>query len=134
MERVPVPVAVAILRNRHRVFLVRRDRTKPSPGQWEFPGGKVELGERPEDAARRELKEELGLHVSRLSLLGAYAHLYDLPDGPAHYALLAYTAAVRDGVWSERGRWVDARTLRALRIVEGSQGIVSDLLAAKLVR
>jgi 8-oxo-dGTP diphosphatase len=127
-------VAVAILVNRRRAFLVRRSRHKPLPGQWEFPGGKVEVGETPVAALRRELHEELGLRVGRLDLFGANAHLYDLPEGPVHYVLLAFRAAARDGAWSWRGRWMDARALARSKVVEGSQPFVSDLLARDLVR
>jgi 8-oxo-dGTP diphosphatase len=132
--RVPVPVVVAILLNRHRVFMCKRARTRPLPNQWEFPGGKVEVGEPPEAALRRELREELSLRVGRLVLFGAHSHVYDLPEGPVHYVLLAYRASVRDGAWSRSGRWMDAGTLGKVRVVEGSRGLVSDLIDAGLVR
>jgi len=133
-ERVPVPVAVAVLLNRHRVFMCKRGRTRPLPNQWEFPGGKVEVGEVPEAALRRELDEELGLGVRRLVLFGAYSHVYDLPEGPVHYVLLAYSASVRDAAWSRSGRWMDAGTLAKARVVEGSRAIVSELIDAGWVR
>ena len=133
MERVPIPVVVALLRNRGRVFLLRRARGRPLAGQWEFPGGKIEVGEAPVKALRRELREELGLRVGRLALFRTYSHVYDLPEGPVHYVLLAYRADVRDGVWSSAGRWMAARALRAANVVAGSRPIVEDLLAAKAV-
>lgn len=134
MERVPIPVAIAVLLNRRRVFLLQRPSDKPLAGQWEFPGGKVEVGEPPEDALRRELREELGLAVNRLTVIGAYSHVYDLPAGPTHYVLLAYRAGVRDGPWSRAGRWMDARALVAAEVVAGSRPIVRDLVESRLVR
>jgi len=131
--RRPVPVVIALLLNRRRVFLVRRGRGRPLAGQWEFPGGKVEVGESPEDALRRELREELGLAVGQPRLFGAHSHTYDLPDGPVHYVLLAYRVDVGDGPWSRAGRWMAAEALRGARVVAGSRPIVADLLAAKLV-
>jgi len=132
--RVPIPVAIAILRTRGRVFLVRRARGKPLPGRWEFPGGKVEVGEEPRVALRRELREELGIRVRDLSLFGVYSHVYDFPEGPVHYVLLAYAATVRTGPWARKGRWMDARALAATPVVEGSRPIVSALLGKGLVR
>ena len=133
-ESVPIPVVVGILLNRCRVFMVRRARTRPLPNQWEFPGGKVEVGESPESGLRRELREELGFAVRRPVLFGAYSQVYEFGDGPVHYVLLAYRANVRDGPWSRSGRWMDARALGNVRVVEGSRAIVSDLVDARLVR
>jgi 8-oxo-dGTP diphosphatase len=51
-----------------RVLIAKRPADKPMAGLWEFPGGKVEQGERPETALLRELKEELGIDVSEACL------------------------------------------------------------------
>lgn len=134
MNRVPIPVVAAVLLNRGRVFLMKRPKSKPLPGQWEFPGGKVEAGEPPVAALRRELREELGLRVPRLVLFDTNAHVYDLPGGPVHYVLIAYRANVRPAAWANRGSWMDARALGRAPIVAGSRSIVSRLLASRLVR
>lgn len=131
--RVPIPVVVAILLNRHRVFMVRRARTRRLPNRWEFPGGKVETGERPQAALRRELREELGMRVGRLALFSACSAVYEFPEGSEHYVLLAYRVGVRVGPWCRRGRWMDAKSLLRVSIVEGSRPLVSDLVAAGLV-
>jgi 8-oxo-dGTP diphosphatase len=55
--------AVALLDADGRVLLARRPEGKSMAGLWEFPGGKVEAGERPEEALVRELNEELGIAV-----------------------------------------------------------------------
>ena len=51
-----------------RVLISQRPANKAMAGLWEFPGGKVEKGERPEDALIRELKEELGITVREACL------------------------------------------------------------------
>lgn len=122
-----MPVAIALLTSRGRVFMVRRARGRPLAGQWEFPGGKVELGESPEDAIRRELREELGLAVGRLALFGAYSHVYHLPEGPTHYVLIAYRSTARSGPWDRAGAWLDARSAKGRTIVAGSRPILVDL-------
>lgn len=62
MSRKPIVVAAAVIKRRGRVFIARRGRG-PLRGKWEFPGGKVEVGETPEECLVRELREELGINV-----------------------------------------------------------------------
>src|SRR3954463_7903699 len=61
-------VAVALVDPDGRVLLAQRPEGKAMAGLWEFPGGKIEAGERPEDALIRELREELGIAVKEACL------------------------------------------------------------------
>ena len=64
--------AVAVFRNdRHEVLIGTRPDDKDYPGMWEFPGGKVDSGERPADAAAREAHEELGIVPTDMAFLGS---------------------------------------------------------------
>ena len=72
-------VAVALIDIDGRVLIAKRPEGKKLAGLWEFPGGKVEPGERPEAALIRELSEELGIEVSE-SCLAPFvfaSHAYD---------------------------------------------------------
>jgi 8-oxo-dGTP diphosphatase len=60
--------AVALVDADNRVLLAQRPEGKPLAGLWEFPGGKVEAGERPEETLIRELREELGIAVQEACL------------------------------------------------------------------
>ncbi|VEJ44800.1 8-oxo-dGTP diphosphatase MutT [Bartonella vinsonii] len=62
-------VACALLDQDKRVLLTERPQGKSLAGLWEFPGGKVEKGETPEESLIRELKEELGIYVQENNLL-----------------------------------------------------------------
>ncbi len=72
-------VAVALIDPDGRVLIAQRPEGKALAGLWEFPGGKVEPGERPEQALVRELKEELGIDVTEACLAPFVfaSHAYD---------------------------------------------------------
>ena len=77
--RIVLVAAVALVDADGRVLISKRPENKQLGGLWEFPGGKVEQGERPEAALIRELKEELAIDVtaSCLAPLPFASHAYD---------------------------------------------------------
>ena len=72
-------VACALIDADGRVLMCKRPEGKSHAGLWEFPGGKIELGERPEQAIVRELREELGIEPCEQCLqpFSFVSHAYD---------------------------------------------------------
>lgn len=72
-------VAAALIDTDGRVLIAQRPEGKALAGLWEFPGGKIEPGERPEQALIRELREELGIEVNAACLAPFVftSHAYD---------------------------------------------------------
>ena len=64
-------VAAALINDKGEILLAQRPKGKTLEDHWEFPGGKLEDGEQPEQALARELHEELGIEVAAVS----YTHL-----------------------------------------------------------
>jgi ADP-ribose pyrophosphatase YjhB (NUDIX family) len=94
----------AVILDGDRVLLVKRGQP-PSQGKWSIPGGLIHLGERIEDAVRREVEEECGVRVRLLGLCGVIDRVRLGPDdgpGPArvhyHYVIIDYVATVEAGV------------------------------------
>ncbi len=85
-----VIVAAGVVIERGRVLLTRRKEGAHLAGMWEFPGGKVEPGEDPRDALRRELEEELGIDVRVGEIVDVAFHRYD--DAEKAVLLLFYEA------------------------------------------
>ena len=77
--RLLLVVAAALVDADGRVLLAQRPKGKRLEGLWEFPGGKIDASERPEDALIRELREELGIAVKApcLAPLTFASHAYD---------------------------------------------------------
>ena len=75
----PVLASCAVVKQRGRVLLTRR-ANPPCAGMWDLPGGFLEAGEAPEEALRRELREELAAEVRSARLVGFEPDTYG-PDG-----------------------------------------------------
>jgi 8-oxo-dGTP diphosphatase len=107
-------VACALVDADKRVLIAQRPAGKTLAGLWEFPGGKIEAGERPEQALIRELREEIGIVVSEACLapLTFASHAYD----DFHLLMPLYICRRWDGdVTSREGQtlaWVRANKLR----------------------
>ena len=107
-------VACALIDADKRVLLAQRPEGKPMAGLWEFPGGKVEPGERPEATLIRELHEELGITVSEpcLAPLTFASHAYE----NIHLLMPLYICRRWEGmVVAREGQalaWVRANKLR----------------------
>lgn len=108
--------AVALIDADGRVLMAKRPEGKSLAGLWEFPGGKVEEGERPEAALIRELKEELGIDVTEscLAPLTFASHRY--PD--FHLLMPLYVCrrwkGIPQGLEGQELKWIKANELRAL--------------------
>ncbi len=91
-------VVAAVIRNQTgEVLIARRPDSHPiAGGLWEFPGGKIEAGESPGEALRREIREELGIEIAVKDLIDVVSHVYVSPNGEAqlnlHILLIAYFA------------------------------------------
>lgn len=71
-----VPTAAAILENKSREILLVERKFDPKKGYWDLPGGFVEIDENLTEAVKRELKEELGIEVESLSMIGSSTDRY----------------------------------------------------------
>ena len=112
-----------------RVLLAQRPAGKPMAGLWEFPGGKVERGERPEDSLIRELKEELGIVVTEACLapLTFASHAY-----PEFHLLMPLYVCRRWGgtVTAKEGQrlaWVRPNRLRDYPMPPADEPLIAHL-------
>ena len=132
MRRKTVLVAAcALIDSDGRVLLAQRPPGKPMEGLWEFPGGKVEAGERPEETLIRELKEELNVAVSEpcLAPLSFASHIY--PD--FHLLMPLYVCRRWEGtvqpLEGQAVAWVKPNRLREYKMPPADEPLVAHLMA-----
>ena len=113
-KRLLLVAACALIDTDGRILLAQRPEGKSLAGLWEFPGGKVEQGETPEDCLVRELEEELGIttKVACLAPLTFASHTYD----DFHLLMPLFVCRRYQGIPSGREgqaiKWVRAKDLR----------------------
>jgi 8-oxo-dGTP diphosphatase len=123
-----IPVTAALIKRGGRILIAQR---KPGAHQellWEFPGGKVQFGERPEEGLQREIREELGLSVSVDQLFSVESHVY----GDRHILLLVYWCSPTAGQEPQRidvgdFAWVTAAEMAAYAFAPADLPIVGKL-------
>jgi 8-oxo-dGTP diphosphatase len=128
--RIVLVAACALIDADGRVLLARRPEGKPMAGLWEFPGGKVEAGERPEDTLIRELAEELGITVREPCLAPLTFASHGYPD--FHLLMPLYVCRRWEGmVAPKEGQaltWVRPNKLRDYPMPPADEPLVSHLV------
>lgn len=123
-------IAAGVVWNDGRVLIARRPAEGLLGGLWEFPGGKVEGGESPEEAVRRELREEMEVDVAVEGLLGRVDHTY------SHFriTLHAHHARLLDGTPRARSatawRWAEPGELDDYAFPAANVHLIRSLRAA----
>jgi 8-oxo-dGTP diphosphatase len=122
-----IDVTAAILIENGRVLIARRKPGSPRSGLWEFPGGKVDPGEAPEECLKREIKEELGLDVVVAGFFGESVHAY----ADMTIRLIAYRVRIRAGELRLRDHseitWAAAEELAGYRFAPADMPFVEML-------
>ncbi|HEX5508713.1 MAG TPA: 8-oxo-dGTP diphosphatase MutT [Pseudolabrys sp.] len=129
--KVVLVAACALIDTDGRILIAQRPAGKPMAGLWEFPGGKIEDGEWPEQTLIRELKEELGITVSEdcLAPLTFASHSY-----PGFHLLMPlYVCRRWQGIVTAREAqqlaWVKPNRLRDYDMPPADVPLVSHLMA-----
>jgi mutator protein MutT len=123
---VTVVVAAAVIEDRGRFFVTRRQKGVHLEGLWEFPGGKCDPGESLEDCLRRELKEELGVDATIGDELFSVTH--DYPDRRVELHFLSCALdRPPEPLLGQEMRWIARRDLDSLRFPPADEQLIALL-------
>jgi 8-oxo-dGTP diphosphatase len=117
-----------------KLLVCQRTRHQTMPLKWEFPGGKIEDGEQPRDALRRELEEELGIVAIVGNEIARIQHEY--PNGGMvelrFFEVRQYQKEIENRIFKDM-QWALPRDLPKFDFLEADLTLVNDLAAGKLI-
>jgi 8-oxo-dGTP diphosphatase len=123
----PIDVCAAVVVHQDKILITLRPEGKRLGGYWEFPGGKIEMGESPQVALMRELREELDIEIGVSSLLKTVDHCYEW----GKVRILAYLCHWKSGKIKHLEvadhQWVTPENLLNYDILAADQPIIKKL-------
>ncbi len=127
-------VAAALILRGSEVLICQRRADQPMAHKWEFPGGKIEAGETPEQALVRELDEELGIRARIGSSVARIRHTYR--SGGAvdlqFFAVHQFEGELTNNIFQTM-QWCALRDLPSFDFLAADRDLVRDLAAGKLL-
>jgi 8-oxo-dGTP diphosphatase len=127
-------VVAALIVQDGKLLVCQRTRHQTMPLKWEFPGGKIEEGEQPRDALRRELDEELGIQATIGDELARIQHEY--PNGGMvelrFFVVRQYQGKLENLIFKDI-QWSEPKDLPKFDFLEADLTLVKDLAAGKLL-
>ena len=120
-----VPIAIAVVERGGQYLIGQRPEGVPLAGLWEFPGGKIESGETPEDAAVRECVEEAAIRVEALFRYPAQVQQYD--HDRVELFFIACRPVAGGQVPRPPFRWVERAALADYEMPAGNQALLKLL-------
>ena len=127
-------VAAALIVRDREVLIGQRHANQPMGSLWEFPGGKIEQGESPQEALARELAEELGIRAEVGPAVTRIRHHYRRGGAVdlQFFAVREFTGEISNQIY-QQVRWVKLEELTEYKFLAADRGLIKDLAAGKLL-
>ncbi len=127
-------VVAALIMKDGDVLVCQRTKHQTMPLKWEFPGGKIEEGEQPRDALRRELDEELGINAKIGEEVARIKHEYKTGNSVElrFYAVREYQGKIENRIFKDI-RWSPKNQLPSFDFLEADLELVKGLSQGKIL-
>jgi 8-oxo-dGTP diphosphatase len=127
-------VVAALILNDGKILVCQRTRHQTMPLKWEFPGGKIEEGEQPRDALRRELDEELGIDANIGNEVARIRHQYKNGSSVElrFFVVNEYKGELENKIFRDM-RWSERSDLPSYDFLEADMELVQDLASGKVI-
>jgi 8-oxo-dGTP diphosphatase len=127
-------VVAALIYKGDLILVCQRTRHQTMPLKWEFPGGKIEEGEQPRDALRRELMEELGIDATIGSEVARIRHEYNNRSAVElrFFAVREFKGEIENRIFKDL-LWAKPSELPSFDFLEADLQLVKDLAEGKIV-
>jgi len=127
-------VVAALILKKLEILVCQRTRHQTMPLKWEFPGGKIEDGEQPRDALRRELEEELGIEAEIGEEVARIKHDYRSGGSVElrFFVVRKYRGELENRIFRDI-KWTKREELPSYDFLEADLELVKDLAAGKIL-
>lgn len=123
-----INVVAAILEKENKILIARKREGKPLAGYWEFPGGKIENGETPEEALIRELYEEMSIKIKVKKYVGE--SIYNYGEGKI-VSLKGFMAKIEEGnirlTDHDQYKWVTLKEIKNYKIAPADIPLIENI-------
>ena len=121
-------MVAAIIINQNKILIGKRKDDDIGGGKWEFPGGKIEIGETNKEALKRELHEELGINAKIGKELMNYEHMFKTTIYNISFMeIIEYEEEIRNNAHSEI-KWVEFSNLLEYDFISGDDRFIQSFL------
>jgi len=127
-------VVAALIVKEGKILVCQRTKHQTMPLKWEFPGGKIEEGEQPREALRRELDEELGIDATIGEEIARIRHEYRSGNSVElrFFAVYEFRGELENRIFRDM-KWAERTELPSFDFLEADLKLVSDVAAGRIL-
>ncbi|WP_417883947.1 8-oxo-dGTP diphosphatase MutT [Vibrio rumoiensis] len=129
MKRIHIVAAIILNTQQDQIFITKRPEKLHKGGYWEFPGGKVEVGESAEQGLIRELQEEIDITATEMSLFEHFDFDYPEKSLTFDFFIVSGFSGKPYGKEGQEGKWVAIEQLTEYRFPEANEPVLEKVIA-----